>query len=297
MAAIRFVVAGLVLLAWSVARGHGTTVLPSRREWRDSAIVGALLLGGGMGMVAWSEQTIPSGITALLVAMMPVWVAIFGRIFFDERLPALAVAGIILGFGGVAILVGPTAFGGSGALDPAGLVAVFIAPLAWSIGSLFASHRAMLPSRPLVNTGAQMLTGGMVLAVMGALTGEFARFDPAAISADSFAALLYLTVIGSLLAFSAFGWLLQVAPLPFVATYAYVNPIVAVVLGAIVLGETIDARTLIAGAVIVAAVALIVTTRGRMRAPRPRSAVRAAGTPATEVIAVAPAASTVDRPA
>ncbi len=270
MAAIRFVLAGLVLLTWSVARGGHAFVAPTRREWRDSAIVGALLLGGGMGMVAYGEQTIPSGIAALLIAMMPVWVAIFGRVFLGERLPRLAVVGIVVGFTGVAILVGPTAFGTAGALDPVGLLAIIISPIAWSTGSLFASHRAMLPRQPLVSTGAQMLTGGLVLTGMAAVTGEFGSFDPAAVSAESFWAIVYLTLIGSLLAFTVYGWLLRVAPLPFIATYAYVNPVVAVILGAIVLHEPIDARTIVAGTVIVAAVALIVTSRGRMHAPRSR---------------------------
>jgi drug/metabolite transporter (DMT)-like permease len=146
MAAVRFSLAGLILLAWSIAREGRAFVVPSRREWRDSAIVGALLLGGGMGMVAFGEQTIPSGITALLIATMPVWVAIFGRIFLGERLPRVAIFSIALGFAGVAILVGPSAFGGAGALDPLGLAAVLISPIAWSSGSLFASHRALLPN-------------------------------------------------------------------------------------------------------------------------------------------------------
>jgi drug/metabolite transporter (DMT)-like permease len=273
MAAIRFVLAGLVLLTWSVARGGRSFHAPSRREWRDSAIVGALLLGGGMGMVAWGEQTVPSGIAALLVAMVPVWIAVFGRIFLGERLPGLAVAGIAIGFVGVAVLVGPTALGSAGSLDPAGLAAIIISPICWSLGSLFASHRASLPRQPLVSTGAQMLTGGLVLAGMGALAGEFGTFDLEAVSTDSWWALLYLTVIGSLIAFTTFGWLLRVAPLPLVATYAYVNPVVAVILGAIVLQEPIEPRTVVAGAIIVFAVALIVTARGRMQAPRSLDAV------------------------
>jgi drug/metabolite transporter (DMT)-like permease len=271
MAAIRFVIAGAILLAWSMARGGGTSILPTRSEWRDTIVVGGLLLGGGMGMVAWGEQTIPSGITALLIAMMPVWVAVLGGVFLGERLPRLAVAGIVVGFVGVAILAGPTALGASGSLDPAGLVAVLISPISWATGSLYASHRAILPRRPLVATGAQMLAGGAILAVMGAATGELARFDPTGISTESLAALAYLTAIGSLLAFTAYGWLLRVAPLPFISTYAYVNPVVAVILGAIVLQEPIEPRTLLAGAVIVGAVALIVTARGRMTAPIARS--------------------------
>jgi len=270
MAGARFLLAGTVLLGWRMARDGRAFRPPTRREWRDSAIIGALLLGGGMGMVAWGEQTIPSGIAALLVALMPVWVAIFGGIFLGERLPRLAVAGIVIGFVGVAILVGPTAIGATGALDPAGVVALIISPIAWSIGSLFASHRAVLPAHPLVNTGAQMVTGGLVLMVMSLLAGEPGRFQPGAVSGASVIAFAYLAIIGSLLAFTAYGWLLRVAPLPLIATYAYVNPVVAVILGAIILREVVELRTLVAGAVIVAAVALIVTSRSRLTGPHAR---------------------------
>jgi len=268
MAATRFLTAGVVLLGWSIAQDGRSMVLPTAREWRDSAIVGALLLGGGMGLVAFGEQTVPSGITALLIAMMPVWVAILGRIFLAERLPRLAVAGIVVGFGGVAILIGPSAFGGAGALDSFGLAAILLSPILWSSGSLFASHRAVLPRRPLLATGIQMVCGGLVLAVMSLVTGELSRFNVEAVSSASLAALGYLTVIGSLVAFTTYGWLLRAAPLPLVATYAYVNPIVAVILGALIHAEAVDPRTVVAGAVIVVAVALIVTARGRMGAPR-----------------------------
>lgn len=268
MAGARFGLAGLVLLSWSVARGGRDFVWPTRREWIDSAIVGGLLLGGGMGFVAWGEQTIPSGITALLIATMPVWITIFGRLFLGQRLPGLALVGIAIGFVGVAVLVGPTALGTTGALDPAGLIVVLLSPVSWALGSLYASHRARLPGRPLVATAAQMLTGAVVLGTMAVLTGEPTRLDVGAISATSIAAFLYLAVVGSLIAFTVFGWMLRVAPLPLVTTYAYVNPIVAVILGALVLQEPIDVRTVVAGAIIVVAVALIVTTRGRMAAPR-----------------------------
>src|SRR5207244_1489248 len=142
MAATRFLIAGLVLVAWSALRDRRSLTILTAREWRGSAIVGSLLLGGGMGMVAFGEQTVASGIAALLVAMMPVWVAILGRIFLGERLPRLAVVGIVVGFVGVAILIGPSAFGGAGALDALGLAAILVSPISWSSGSLFASHRA-----------------------------------------------------------------------------------------------------------------------------------------------------------
>ena len=276
MAALRFALAGTVLLAWTVVRSRGTLAMPTARQWRDTAIVGALLLGGGMGMVAYGEQTIPSGVTALLIAMMPVWVAIFGRLFLGQHLPRIAIVGILIGFAGVAILAGPTAVGSAGALDPAGLAAIILSPIAWAIGSLYASHRAMLPREPLVATGTQMVTGGITLTIMAALTGEFGRFDPGAVSGTSIAAFFYLAIIGSLLAFTAYGWLLRVAPLPLIATYAYVNPVVAVILGALILREPIEPRTLLAGAVIIGAVAVIITARSRMAAPRSRPVYRGA---------------------
>jgi drug/metabolite transporter (DMT)-like permease len=199
---------------------------------------------------------------------MPVWVAVLARLALGERLPRLAGLGIVVGFAGVAILVGPTALGETGALDAAGLAAVLLAPIAWSCGSLFAAHRARLAQHPLVNTGQQMLAGAVVLALMAVVTGEPPRFDAAAVSPESLAAFFYLAIVGSVVAFTTFGWMIRVAPLPLVTTYAYVNPVVAVVLGAIVLSEPIEPRTVVAGVVIVAAVALIVTARGRMASPR-----------------------------
>ena len=220
-------------------------------------------------MVSFGEQTVPSGITALLIAMMPVWVAVLGRIFLGERLPRLAVVGIVAGFAGVAILIGPSAFGGSGALGGLGLAAIIVSPISWASGSLFASHRARLPRLPLLATGLQMLSRRRrAVGDERSQAASSSTFHLDAVSPASLGALAYLTVVGSLVAFTAYGWLLRVAPLPLIATYAYVNPVVAVVLGALVRSEPIDARTLVAGAVIVAAVALIVTARGRMRSPR-----------------------------
>lgn len=292
MAAARFGLAGLVLLAWVALRDRAALRWPTRRELRDSTIVGGLLLGGGMGGVAWGEQTIPSGIAALLIGMMPVWVAIFGRFFFGERLPRIAVIGIVVGFVGVGILVGPTALGETGALDAAGLVAILISPIAWSSGSLFATHRADLPRHPLLATGFQMVTGAVVLAIMSVISSEPRRFDPVAVSGPSFLAFLYLTIVGSIVAFTTYGWMIRVAPLPLVATYAYVNPIVAVILGALVLYEPIEPRTILAGAVIVAAVALIVTARGRMTRPPAATSVRTPPAPTALPASPAPSRST-----
>jgi drug/metabolite transporter (DMT)-like permease len=272
MAATRFVLAGVILLGLSRIRGGREFEWPNRREWRDSLIVGGLLLGGGMGMVAFAEQTIPSGITAILIAMLPVWVAIFSGLFFGERLPRGAIIGIAIGFLGVAVLVGPTALGIEGGLEPLGLAAAILSPICWSIGSLFASHKAVLPRRPLVLAGAEMLAGGLILVAMSGASGELATFRVADVTTESFIALTYLTVVGSLIAFTTYGWLLRKAPLSLIATYAYVNPVVAVILGFVVLQEPIEARTIIAGAIIVFAVALIVTARGRMLRPAEQTA-------------------------
>jgi drug/metabolite transporter (DMT)-like permease len=266
MAGIRFVIAGLVLLGWSVLREGRSFVWPTAREWRDTTIVGAFLLLGGMGLVSWGEQTVHSGIAALMVAMMPVWVAVLSWLFLKEKLAPAAIVGIVIGIAGVAILVGPNGAPAEGA-DPSGVLALIFSPISWAIGSMYSANRAQLPQRPLVATGGQMLAGGVLLSLVGLITGEWAAFSPAAVSLDSLLALAYLTVIGSLLAFTTYGWLLRVAPLQFIATYAYVNPVVAVILGVVILNEPLTPRTLIAGAVIVFAVALIITARGRMRAP------------------------------
>ena len=266
MAATRFFIAGVVLLGWSLARDRAGFVWPTRREWRDTFIVGTLLLGGGMGLVAWGEQTVPSGITALMIALMPVWVAVLGRVLFGEGLPRAAIVGVAVGLVGVAILVGPS----DNPIErfaPAGIAALILSPICWSTGSLYSAHRAKLPSRPLVATGGQMLSGAVVLLLFAVISGEFGRLRPDAISQASLGALVYLTVVGSLIAFTTYVWLLRVAPLPLIATYAYVNPVVAVILGWLVLQEPLTPRTIVAGVVIVVAVALIITARSRMRQP------------------------------
>ena len=266
MAGVRFLMAGAILLGWSAARSGVAFRRPTRREVRDSAIVGALLLGGGMGLVAYGEQSVPSGIAALLVAMMPLWVAVLGRAVLGERLSRLAAAGVALGLVGVAVLVSPGDASLAG-VDALHLGALLLSPICWAAGSLFAAHRARLPERPLVATGLQMILGAVVLLGMSIVAGEPARFDVAAVSGRSLLAFAYLTLVGSVVAFTVYGWLLRVAPLPKVATYAYINPVVAVILGSVILGEPITLRTIVAGAIIVVAVALIITARSRVPTP------------------------------
>ncbi len=276
LAASRFVLAGTIMLvAVSIVR-RGSLPLPTRRQWRDALIVGTLLMGGGMGAVAWGEQTVPSGIAGVLIAMMPVWVAVFGRLFYGERLPRIAVVGIVTGMLGVVLLVG-TGVAIDRSLDPAGVAALIVSPMAWAAGSLFAAHRADLPRDPFVTTGMQMLSGGLVLAAVSFVTGEVATFDPAAVSQASAIAFVYLTIVGSLVAFTAYAWVLRHAPLPLIATYAFVNPVIAVFLGSLILDEPITAIQLVAGGVIVVGVALIILARSRMAPAVDRS--QAAGQP------------------
>lgn len=264
MAAGRYLVAGLLMLAWAWARTGRDLRLPSRREWRDAFIVGGLLFGGGNGLVGWGEQTVPSGIAALLIALVAVWFAVFSRAFFGDRIPLIVGVGIAIGIVGVGLLVWP--FGATGApFDPIGIAALIGAPICWASGSVFAARRAELPREPIMSTATQMLAGGVVLGLEGLLTGELGRLGPA-ISGSSLIAVGYLVVFGSLVAFSAYSWLLRHAPLPLIGTYAFVNPVVAVFLGWLILSEPITPRMVVAAAVIVAGVALVILGRGRMRA-------------------------------
>ncbi len=261
MGFLRFVPAG-ILLAGGVAFVNRRSIRrPTRRELIDTSIVGGLLLMGGMGLVAWAEQTIPTGIAALLIALMPMWLAIFGLAFLGERLPRVGVVGIAVGVVGVAILAWPTS--GVDDLDPAGLLALLISPIFWALGSIYAARRAVLPSPALFATGIEMIVGGVILLLASALTGELLTFDPATVSTASWLGILYLLFVGSLVGYTTFAWLLSVAPLPRVATYAYVNPVVAVFLGAFLAQEPLTPRTILASVVIIAAVVLIVTARGR----------------------------------
>ena len=263
MAAIRFAIAGLVIIAFDLLRHPEARRLPTRRQLLDSFIVGALLLGIGNGFVSLGEKTVPSGIAAILIAMMPLWFALFGWLYLRQRLPLVVIGAIALGFLGTALLVWP-AGEGANSFDPFGIAILFLAPLGWAHGSLYSANRAKLPPSPLTASGLQMLFGAGVTLAEAVAVGEPAQFDPSRITLESVLAIVYLVLFGSMLAYTAYGWLLRNAPLSLVSTYAYVNPIVAVALGTVFLGEPISARTVIAAAVILVAVAIIVTARGRL---------------------------------
>jgi len=257
MGALRFLVAGGLLYPWAVRRGDREGDRPGLAQWAAGAAVGVALLAGGNGAVTWGEQHIPSGVAALLIATVPLWMSILGRVALRERLAWTAVLGLAAGFAGLVLLVRPS---GSHRLDPVATAVVLGGALAWAGGSVW-SRRAPLPRRPLVGAGIEMLAGGAALALAAAVGGELGRIHPAAVSAASLAAVAYLVVFGSLIAFTAYAWLLRNVRTSVAATYAYVNPVVAVALGWAFGGEPVSGRTLLAGAVIVAGVTLIVTAR------------------------------------
>jgi len=265
MAGTRHLVAGAVL--YPVARLRSGE-RPSRRNWLAAGLMGALLLLIGNGGVSWAEQSVPSGVTALLVASVSLWIVVIEWLGPGGARPTWRVAaGLVLGFVGVAFLVGPWKVGGSGRVDPVGAAVLGLASLSWATGSVY-SRRLQLPKAPLLGTAMQCLAGGALLIAAGLLTGQGARLHWNQVSPRSVLALSYLVVFGSLLGFSAYTWLLAHAAPTRIATYAYVNPVVAMFLGWAIAGERLTARTLVAAAVIVAAVVLVISARPRVSAPR-----------------------------
>ena len=268
-AGTRFLVAGLTLIAFLVARERwrrqrGTAIealrLPRIVEWRTAVVVGALLLLGGNGMVSIAEQTIPSGIAAVIIATTPIWLSVFDALL-TRRMPSLlAIGGLVVGLVGVAILLLPST--GLDAFDPVGIGILVLATVSWAAGSLYA-RRGPLPPSQLLGTGMQQFAGGLLLLVAGVAIGEIGRFDPAAVTTSSLLGLAFLIVFGSLLAFTAYGWLLNHVAVTTVATYAYVNPVVAVVLGFAFRGETLTPRSLLAAGLIIGAVVAMVSGRPR----------------------------------
>ncbi|MDX6449854.1 MAG: hypothetical protein QOD08_2317 [Gaiellaceae bacterium] len=255
MSSARFLLAGAVLYAWARRRGAAA---PTTRQWVAATGVGFALLLVGNGGIAWAEQRVGSGIAALLVATTPLWLALLDRVFFGARLSLRALAGIGAGLVGVAFLVG-----GGGTIDVLGSIVILVASLAWAAGSLGARH-PWNHVQPSLAAGMQMLTAGVLLSVVGFSTGELGRLHVEQISGSSLAAFAYLVVVGSLITYTAYTWLLRSpAPTALVGTYAYVNPVVAVALGALVLSEPFGGRTVFAGLAIVAAVVLSVEKRRR----------------------------------
>jgi len=259
LAGARFTVAGLIMLAVFVRRpaADGRPDPLGARQWAAAAVIGVALLLGGNGLVSIAEQRIASGIAALVVATVPIWAALLGAVFRLERVSPRHGVGLVLGFAGVAALV---AGAGGGKVNAVGVLMVVAAALSWASGSVW-SRSAPVVRRPLVMTGMEMLCGGLACLVVGVARGEASDLHLAAVPVRSWLALAYLVVFGSLLAYTAYVWLLQSAPLSLVTTYAFVNPLVAVILGTLILSEPFTLRTLIASALIILGVALIVMRR------------------------------------
>jgi drug/metabolite transporter (DMT)-like permease len=252
MAAVRFIISGGFLYA--LRRGSGDPS-PKPAEWRSAAFIGIFLLVGGNGGVVWAEQFVPSSLAALLVATVPLWMVVLDALRPGGQRPALlAAAGILIGFAGVVLLLGYAAVGAE-PMNLRGEAVLIIASLSWATGSLYSKH-ARLPEAQLLGAGMEMLAGGLALLAVAYVAGEFTGLDVSAASQRSLIALLYLIVFGSG-AFAAYVWLLRVAPTPLVATYAYVNPLIAVLLGYFFAQEPMTMRTVVAAALIIGSVILV----------------------------------------
>ena len=258
MGGVRFLISGTILYLWSRYRGAPS---PTRIHWRNAIIAGGFLLLGGNGAVVWAEQFVPSGLTALLVSILPFWLVIIEWVRPPRKRPSGAVlVGLVLGFMGIIVLVGPSGMGGHGNVAPIGALVLILGSLSWAIGS-FWSRDAALPESGLLTTGMEMLGGGALMLIVGALSGEFAHLDVHAISKASGIGMLYLITFGSLLGFTSYIWLLDKVSPARLGTYAYVNPLVAVMLGWAIAGERLSIRTGVAAAIVICAVALITTAR------------------------------------
>ncbi len=258
-AALRFLLSGAILYIWRRMAGDEA---PTLSNWKATAVVGAALLLGGNGLVAWAEQTVPSGIAALMISTSPFWLVLFEAVRSGGGKPTWqSIAGLILGFAGVFLLIGPAEiFGTSGRFDTFGIILLLLAPISWSMGSIYA-RGADMPKSTLLGTGMEMLAGSVALFLVSLIKGEFSGFSLAQVSTQSWLGLLYLITFGSLVGFVAYGWLLHNAPVSLLSTYAYVNPVVAVLLGWLFANEKLTPQMGVASAIIIASVILINSAR------------------------------------
>ena len=277
MASARFLSAGVILYLWRRASGDP---VPSKIEWRSAAIVGMFLLLGGNGGVVWAEKRVTSSVAALMVASTPLWMVLIDALRPGGKKPGVsAILGIVIGFIGIGLLIGTDLLigseqftGGEGSVDIVGALVLLLAAFLWSAGSLY-SRTAKLPDSPLLGTSMEMLVGGACLLLLSFATGEWRGLDVAAITTTSWLSLGYLIAFGALVGYTSYTWLLRVAPTPLVSTYAYVNPVVAVVLGYFLAAEPLTPRSLLATVIIVSAVVLTKqsSTKARSTAHIPAS--------------------------
>ena len=263
MAALRFTVAGGVLCAWMLAKGES---LPNARQWMGASIIAFLIFVCDYGFLFWAEQRVPSGVSAVMLATIPVFLA-FAEIIFlrTQRLTARLAAALLIGLAGVAVLMSRSLNLGSAPIDKRGAAALLFASIAWSIGSVL-SRKVTLPPSKVMSSGAQMFAGGIFLAVAAAALGELRGFHPSAVSRGAWLALVYLIVFGSIVGFTAYVWLIHHESPTKVGTYAYVNPLVAVLVGYFLGGESLGARTVL-GTVCVLTSVIVITSAKKAKPP------------------------------
>jgi drug/metabolite transporter (DMT)-like permease len=257
MAAMRFSAAGLALYLWMVARGEPS---PTARQWTAASLLSIPLFVCDYGLLFWAERRVPSGLAAVMLATIPAFMAISEIVFLrTQRLTIRLAAALLIGCGGVAVLMSRSLSLGGAPIDRAGAIALIVASLSWSVSSIF-TRKLPLPESKAMSSGAQMLAGGIFLFIVAGSFGEFRDFHPAAISRGAWLSLIYLIVFGSIIAFTAYTWLIHHESPTKVGTYAYVNPVVAVLVGYFLGGESLDRRTILGALCILVSVIVITTT-------------------------------------
>ena len=271
MAAIRFLVAGIILYCFRKLAGDPK---PTKTEWRSAGLIGLFLLVGGNGGVSFAEQKVVSGVTALIVGATPLWIVIVDLMHPVNKRPALtSVLGVLIGFVGIFLLFNPWKLTGDSSVnslqvDSFGILILLLASLSWAIGSVY-GRDAILPRSPLLATGMEMIAGGVGLFILSVVAGEWNSFNPSLVSSRSWLSLVYLILFGALLGFATYTWLLRVAPITLVSTYAYVNPLVAIFLGSVIAFEPITPQLLFSAVLIIGSVGFItITSRGVRRIRR-----------------------------
>jgi drug/metabolite transporter (DMT)-like permease len=257
MAGLRFTAAGLAMYVWMRFSG---TRSPSWKEWKGVTLLGTLMFLIDYACLFWAEQRIPSGIAAVILAMIPVCITLLEISLRTQAVSARLVIGLVVGLVGVGVLANPWASLGEAPLDHRGVVALLVACCGWSVGTIV-TKRLVLPASKPMSAATQMLTGGVQLLILAALSGEITHFHGSAVSGKAWFSLIYLIIAGSIVAFTAYVWLLHYESPTRVGTYAYVNPIVAVILGGLLGGETIGARTILATILVLISVAAITTAK------------------------------------
>ncbi len=272
MAGARFFIAGLLLFIFLLARG---AAWPTLRQWRDNAIVGTFLLLGGNGLTSWAEQFTPSGITALIIGIQPIFIVLTEWAWRGGQRPNVAVfVGMALGIAGLTYLAMPEAVvNGHSAIHPVSVIAISFACFFWALGSIYSRH-AKTPAPLFVASAMQMLCGSAMLGLTGLVRGEFSHLDFSTFSGSSWIAFAYLILVGSLIGFSTFVWLMKHSTPARTSTYAYVNPIVALILGSLILSEPISPRIEIAGLFIIAAVIIVTTQKARQGKPNTKKTIQ-----------------------